>query len=524
MDTDILAKQAMFEELFNTLLTLACEAYAGKGVLAFYAPDALIAYGGKVRRRAEVDETEYAWAFAEFETFGAEALGKDAVLRPVFSDAKCQKIAQTTEDRFVVWFACVETSTPGPVLVATGWKRHEGRPALTWMTVAESVADWTFEHGHMIATGDAAYIEGARFLTPRTWLDLGWYRVHGFRKPALNILPGARFACQSSSRCCRIGFKVTVPAHAQHVINSIPWENYAPHLKGTQLPTTDDGRLQLKAKNETCRFLDEQGHCRVHAAYGRAVFPVCATYPISFIDTPDGVDVSGSNTCGSFRRGLGPLLEDRHADLYARLALIPQASSTTNFFIDDVNESSTWQLYRQIEKELIARLMRDDLPLNERLWEGCLVFEKSGAPPALHYPKRPFAPSDAELSEWTGILNIWIDEFVGEHAHENAQRSHLLPAEEKHLGDLLMQVLFSKLVSGPFGLRAGHHANILLFYILRAAILKMAPQEGTLSSEAWWRISARIQHRQFLNKVFSAANLLEWARKTDLMSFLLTET
>lgn len=522
LNTEPHAQQTMFAELFNTFLSLAGEAYAGKAVLAFYAPDALVAFGGKVQKRKDVDETEYAWAFAEFETFGPDALGKDAVSRPFIGDAQCQKIVQASAHQTVVWFSCSEPSTDVPLVVATGWEWHAGRPALAWMTVSEDWGDWTFEHGRMMAAGDAAYLDGSCFLTPRSWLDLGWYRVHGHRRPKLIIPDGARFACHSSGDCCRIGFEIKVPAHAQQVIDAIPWEQHAPHLQGTQLPETDDGKVWLKRPGENCRFLDENSHCRIHKIFGRAVFEVCATYPLFFVETPDGVDVWGAQTCSSFRLGLGPKLEDREAHLYSRLAFRPQKTEFPQYFINESSESSDWRRFRLLENALVSNLAREDLRLVERL-RRCQEMLDIEAPSSS--ARDSF--NQEQLKElqhgWSDTLQSWVGLFIGQQKAFDPRRQTLMAIEESNLASLLRQHLLSKRVSGKYGLRIAHHLNVVLFRSIEAAILELAPPNATLPQNLWWEINSTAQHRDTIQKLLLQRHVLEWLGQPALIEFLLSD-
>jgi hypothetical protein len=518
VNADVKTRSDMFEELLNTLLSLACEAFAGKAVLAFYAPDALVAFNGKVQRRAEVDDTEYAWAFAEFETFGRDALCPDVVLRPELKDAKCHKMVEEPGNKFVVWFTCDEPSTPSPVAVATGWELHAGRPAVAWMTVAETLGDWTFEHGRMMAAGDAAYLEGSCFITPRSWLDLGWYRVHGHRRPKLNIPDGARFACHSSGDCCSIGFDVKVPAHAQHVIDSVNWEQHAPHLQGTRLPEADDGKLWLKQPGEKCRFLDENSHCRIHKIFGRAVFDVCANYPLFFVETPDGVDVWASQTCSSVRGGFGPLLEDRKEDLYARLAFKSQKNQIPHYFINEADEPSNWELFRNVEDSLVSHLSQHDVPLLERLRRGQEVLDTYAPLPAL--PPKDAACGGQE-EDWKTTLEIWTGFFTTNQVILNAGRPTLFPEEERDLANTLVQHLRAKETSIQYGLRLAHHFNILIFRALEKTILAVAPKEQALSQSAWWKLNARILHQDLLHQSPGHTDGNRWLKDPGFVAYLL---
>ncbi|MEB3283676.1 MAG: hypothetical protein VKN33_00100 [Candidatus Sericytochromatia bacterium] len=522
MNGAIADQQTMFTELFNTLLDLANEGFGGKAVLAFYTDDALVACQGKVVPRVEIDEDEFGVTFAAVDAIESENRTSDHIRRPHISGAEALTIAADDRDHIVVWFRCNETNTEQPLCVATGWKCQAGRWLISWMTVQPTQASWSFAQGRMMAAADAAYIEGARFLTPRTWLDLGWYRVHGHRKPTLDILPGARFACHNSSACCRIGFNVKVPAHAQHVIDAIPWERHAPHLAGTRLPAADDKQLLLKNSDETCRFLDEKGHCRIHAACGRAVFHVCATYPIFFIDTPDGVDVTGSQTCSSFRGGLGPLLEERHEDLYARLALTPRDTSEQTYFIDNENKTTSWEHFRHLEKSLVNILLQEELPLAERLWQGCLLFDQEEDHTGGKYPDRPYAPQADDLPEWLATLDIWRAGFTEDDAVEPTETRPLFPQETRFLTEILLHLLIGKTVSRPHGLRMAHHLNVLVFHGASEAIFQMTRPGEPLPPEGWWQINSHLQHKNLLSHILETPSIKEWARRKDLMAYLLS--
>lgn len=523
MNTAITDKQAMFGELFGMLLDFANHSFGGKAILAFYTPESLIAFQGKVLSRSQVNDEEYALTFAAVDAVESEDLSSEIIKRPRLSCTKVLTISEETSEIAVVWYQCEEPSTASPIYVATGWECQAGRWLITWMTVAETPANWSFAHGRMMAAGDTGYIDGAGFTTPRTWLDLGWYRVHGHRKPALHILPGARFACHNSTRCCRIGFKISLPEHFQRAIDSIPWEQHAPHLNGTKLPMDPDGQLTLKSADETCRFLDENGHCRIHTIFGRAIFRVCAVYPIAFTDTPDGVDVYGSHTCGSFRDGMGPLLEERHTDLYSRLALTPPDFSNSPYFIDQAEETVGWPRFRALETELVALLMQEDLPLAERLWQGCLIFETETDTPNGSYLPRPPHVANSVLTEWRETLEILTSKLVENFPSPEEGRTAMFPHEVKYLADLLVKFLLSKDVSHSHGLRTGHHVNVLLYHVVCNTFARVAPKEQPLSPAGWWHINALIQHGKLLSHILGKPSILEWIRRKDFASFLLSD-
>jgi len=485
----------------------------GPALHGMYAPEALLSLQQQVVPAAELDAEAYA---RELSDQAAAPPGGGA---PRFRATALAGARQEDGDRIVAWFDAVEEVSGQDCAIGVGYRLHQGAWRVGWLTLAAAPQAWDYDLGRAQAAAEFPAARAADLAAPRTWLELAWHRQFGYPHPPLLVLPEARFSCQSSGTCCGVGFLIDVDQAAQAVIDAIPWERIHPPLKGTQLPVLPDGKLLLKGIDETCRFLDERRHCRIHATLGRAVFPVCDEYPFLATGTPDGVAISMSMACGTVRANQGTPLTERLPELHARRALFPPTAVET-YRLED-NGPADWPAYRAAEEVLLALLLRTELPLDRRLWLGSLYLTalRDGVPPdwaALEASPEPV--SSVPLASRLALLDTVAETMLLPASGVQA----LAPDDEATaalLTSMARNVVFSKRYAARYGLRASWHAVGLMATLVRQA--RSRHPDLHLEDRAAWSIGAVIMHGRFRHVLKVAPALEALFLSTDFIAWLI---
>lgn len=422
------------------------------------------------------------------------------------------------DGRTVAWFEA--TIAGHATWLAVGLQGPEAAPLVGWWTLWESRQDWSYAHGRLQTLVDYGFAEGRDDLLPRSWIDVALYRLFGHARPTLQTLPEARFGCHGDTTCCNIGFKIQVSPAAQAVVDAVPWETIHPPLAGVQLPVLPNGNLLVKDLNERCRFLDDHGRCRMHLASGRSVFTACTIYPFHFQATPDGVAVTATTTCPTVRGNLGPRLDERPADIHARLALLPPGPAPEAFYLAPGREVS-WEVYRAAEAALIGFLGREDLPLRRRLWLGSLFLNATLAGWEFEEAAESLAPAPLAADQAAAreqVVSTFLDVAdipvpAGEAAPD---------AGEAQVGELrwmLENLLFSKLFGFKHDLRSAHHVNVLAYAMARH--LQRRQPEGKLSSQELYSLTGFFWHQRLAEFVEKYPDMFDWLRAESFGGWML---
>jgi Fe-S-cluster containining protein len=504
---------AHLADRLEALLAWSEDPRGGPAPRELYAPDAWISFQYEAVRVAELDAEAYLQALS------TRADREGAREEPHFCGLALAGARWEADDLIVAWFDASEGRSGRAVAIGVGFRGHEAGWRIGWLTLASTPQGWDYAHGLAQAAAEFPAARAGGLAVPRTWLDLAWHRQFGYDRPPLLVLPEARFSCQSSGTCCGVGFDVDVEPAAQAVIDAIPWERHHPALAGTQLPVRPDGRLQLKGVDETCRFLDEHRHCRIHAILGRAVFPVCDEYPFIATGTPEGVAITTSVACGTVRANLGAPLTERIPEIHARRALFPPAAVAD--YRLEADGPASWAAYKAAEADVLALLLRTELPLDRRLWLGSLYLDamRDGRPLAWDAleaapPPRSTVPLAARLSVLDTVAETVMLPAGGvlALAEDDAPTAALLTSMARNL-------IFGKRYATRYGLRASWHAATLMATFVRLA--RARHPEGRLEERTAWSIGAVMMHGRFLHVLKLAPALEGLFLSPDFVAWLL---
>ncbi|MEB3329509.1 MAG: hypothetical protein VKQ33_09785 [Candidatus Sericytochromatia bacterium] len=515
-----LVSNELAEQLTDRLEELLAWSEHPRGGLVLhglYAPEALLSYQYETVPAAEVDAQAYELHLAARANLRAGSPQGSA--EPYFRKLSLAGARREDGDRVVAWFDATESGTGQDLAIAVGFRRTGDAWRIGWLTLAATPQAWDYDLGRAQAVAEFPAARAGDMAAPRTWLDLAWHRQFGYPRPALLVLPEARFSCQSSGTCCGVGFDVDVERSAQDVIDAIPWDRHHPPLQGTRLPVRSDGRLQLKGVDETCRFLDEQRHCRIHAILGRAVFPVCDEYPFIATGTPDGVAITTSVACGTARANVGVPLTDRLPEIHARRALFPPAAVAD--YRLEADGAASWPAYRAAEEALLGLLLRSELSLDQRFWLGSLYLDalRDGVP--VNWAALEAAPGPASTVPLAARLAVL----------DTVAQTMLLPAEgvlalaeddpptAALLASMARNLIFGKRYATRYGLRAAWHAAALMATFARQA--RARHPEGRLEEGTAWSIGAVMMHGRFLHVLKLAPALEGLFLAPDFVGWLL---
>jgi hypothetical protein len=479
------------EALYGQVLA-ATATNPSEPLLALYAPDAWLVARREPARQA--DRPAAGW----------QSLWQDDV--PAAQRPSCLPepaplarldIEPDRPDEAVAWFP-----THGPAnvaYVALGCRRTNDSWQVVWSLFA--AAPKTFEPGlgEAVMLSDFPFLAHASLPPMRTFLELGWWRATVAPRPALDTMAGARFACQGSSACCRAQWAVEVPAIAQAVLDSIPWEDADADLRGQQLSAGAPGLLQLKGRNEACRYLDANKHCRIHKRLGNPIFAACSAFPYRFVETPDGVVAATSFACGTVRANLGPPLPTLVDDIQARLARAGLSHRMGAFRLANGREIE-WEAFRALEGSLRDDLGNTDLPLVRRLWLGARRLEAA----VFNLPEdvatweveaiAPHSLTDTMQDQRALALHLFarIDPVLAPVALRDAPHTPLEDTER--VARFLQTVHFSKIFSYPYDLVTAHTMTILLAQMLE---ILAAPGVGEVPAHVWQQLGTMTLHGAF---------------------------
>jgi Fe-S-cluster containining protein len=474
------------EAFFQAFLNALDDPLAGERLFHMYANDAPFFYQLSITTPREIG----AEAFKHYHQ--AAHAGHLYATRPTVEDLKFQHFSENGPMALVAWFSAREGQARQELSIAVGFILEEDAWKIGWLTVCAAPEDWCYATGKLQMLAEYGYTKSGELKFPRSGLDVAFFRQFGHAKPKLLTLPDARFSCHMSGGCCTIDHAIHLDLDAQRVIDALPQEQLPSSLQGTLLPRLPNGYLELKQNGQPCRFLDENKHCRIHQAVGRAVFPPCSVFPFAFSETPDGIAVTASPSCSSVRANLGMPLAKKSADLHERLAMSGISIQMPQDLKLNPQQPIGWEPFKMLENQLLANLERHELPIRRRLWLGIRLLELGENDPvalaiALDEPIPPCEGPNRDLAQITlhGLLTHTTLLAPGNAPLPDTELSHM---QAPWLLNSLSLLYFSKQYAYGFDLVTAHNTAIL-FYVLALAMASAAPQ-GELSHDQWAHLGA----------------------------------
>ena len=459
----------------------------GEILYRLHAPAAPLAVAQGLQPAREVDCARFALAHREVNLRGRGLL-------PEFSAPSLLRItADAQAGEAVLWCEVTQSPSQRRLCAAFGLRRHGEGWQVGWSTLAEREATWSYSVGLLQSLADYPWLRVAAPTRARALLDASYWRRHWRSPVTFSTLPDARFGCQMSTACCKHDFEIALPLEAQLVIDAMPWATLKPQLSGTQLPKRADGKLLLKALNETCRFLGAQRQCLIHQTLGRQPFGPCSVFPFAFAHTPEGVAVSLSPICGSVRLGLGATLVDREADFQERL--VHAEPRRTDAYRLAPGLEIRWDQFRDAESALRETLAASDLPLRRRLHVGSRLLEavrlnRQWTPE--QWMNEPLAEVSAEMRE---AIHGMLGKILGWDRSALRALAATVPAhlnrlevrEPQIVARVLQNVLFSKVYSYPFDLTTAHNFVIVLYLL---TLVMESTVTGPLPDVLWQELGS----------------------------------
>ena len=461
------------DAILDAFLAALADAEGGDALLALHTDDAVVRYPEGVGSAADIDPAQFAATHRQLSLEGQHAL-------PRF-----QRVALLNAAEDVTWFEVIETREQRHFVLALGV--HEAR--IGWCTLAGRVENWSYRDGLLHSIADYPWMRTTEPARARALLESSYFRRHWRSPVKFSTLPDARFSCQMSTDCCRHDFEITLPPEAQRVVDAMPWESLGrADLVGTRLPVRPDGKLQLKALNETCRFLGAQSQCLIHQTLGRQPFGPCSVFPFALARTPVGVAVAMSPICGATRRGLGVMLAEREDDLRERLAQA-DARRPEGFRVAP-GADITWEQFRDTEKVLCDILAAQQLPLRRRLYLGTRLLGALKDNETVDMNRWLAEPPVAITAELRDAIRGMLVKVLGWDRATLRALPQTLPADIAHLEvrestvmvRILQNTLFCKTFSYPYDLTTAFNFLITLYLL---TLVMQEASHGTLSDAMW---------------------------------------
>jgi hypothetical protein len=475
--------------LFRAFLVALGDPQAGEALYHLHAPDAALRFQEHLRPAAQVDVTAFAHSHREISLHAAAQL--PAFELPVLHSAHTDAGSANT----IAWFELTETRSQQHLLAALGVHPHAGVQRIAWCTLAARIEGWKYHDGLLQSLADFPWMHSAAAgaAAARCLLDASYFRQYRRTAVSFSTLPDARFSCQMSSACCRHDFEITLPPDAQLIIDAMPWQTLRPQLAGTQLAVRPDGKLQLKALDEACRFLGAHRQCLVHQTLGRQPFGPCAVFPFSFAHTPEGIAVSLSPICGSTRLGIGIAPAEREADLRERL--VHTRPRQTDAYRLTPQIEIPWQSFRDIEKALRECLAAPELPMRRRLYVGARLLGALSRNQPLDADGWLSEPPLAISAELRAAIHGMLGKILGWDRAVLRSLPATLPAELSRLEvrdtaivvRIMHNVLFSKVYSYPFDLTTAYNLLIVLYLL---TLIMQASSDGPLPDAMWQELGS----------------------------------
>jgi len=484
--------------LFEKFLTALGDPEAGEILYELHAPDAIVRCGQGIGPAATIERHTFAMVHRELGSQAPEA-------RPRFSHSKLLRFAADSNlNEAVAWFEITEDRERRSLIAALGIRTIDGAQRIGWATLSSRIEAWSYRDGLLQSLADYAWMRTTVPARARALLEASYFRRHSRPEVKFTTLPDARFQCQMSTVCCKHDFEITLPAEAQLVIDAIPWKTLRPALSETRLPARPDGTLQLKALNESCRFLGELGQCLIHQAIGRQPFGPCCIFPVAFAKTPDGIAVGLSPICDAARRGIGPALSDREDDLRERLAHAePRQAEAFRLAPAAV---ISWEHFRDVENALCEILAWREIPMRRRLYVGSRLLGALKDNQAVSMDRWLAEPTVEITAELREALHGMLAKILGWDRGVLRALPQTVPEglgrmevqEPEIVSQILRNTLFCKIYSFSSDLTTAYNFLIVLYLL---ALLMQAATLGPLT-DAMWRELGSLGVHGLLKSVF----------------------
>ncbi|MNX74594.1 hypothetical protein D3C86_1060390 [compost metagenome] len=384
-------------------------------------------------------------------------------------------------------------------------------------------------------------------LTP---LDLAYRRAYPLEGAPLLTLPETRFTCQNSGECCKPSWDIPVPAATHDALDAAPWEALVPEIPRPFFEfatATNAGEPHRIASHDGACAFHRQNACTLHGTLGYSPIPVCATYPVGFTRTPEGICVWTYFTCPSARANIGEKLEARKADmtLRARMWRHGMLSVPETIALSHRGAEIPYALFAQVESALLDLLGEANRPLFERLQRmlgaGAALCEQAAhgplTPETAHgtATEAPALTGEAMLAS-DGLSPYGTALYLVLAKHLPAALDGIAPAERLALPERLRgsevrfvadealltryvrQVLFRKKYLGEFGLVT--HLNTVAWSaaLVRDAALALALRDGrALTNDEDVHQAIKAVERSLTNSELLGEGVLRQAEYASLL-------
>lgn len=333
-----------------------------------YHPDAWVLLGDALAPRADLDPEGYEAALMALLETAQPGAGGTPALFAIAGTGHLESDARGTLLRLPMRDVTGERDFEAAFLL----RPFEGALRLVGCTVAsEATTLSTIEAQIAGDLAQAAILseDGELLLTP---LDLAYRRAYPLPGARLITLPESRFTCQNSGECCQTAWDIPVPEAARSALDAVSWQALDPAIPRPyfELATASNAAepFRFASHDGACAFHQDRS-CTLHRVLGHAPVPVCATYPVGFTRTPEGICVWTYFTCPTSRANLGQRLAEREADMAMRARMWRHAMLSVPEWVGVATGEPEvpYEVYAAVEAVLLDLLADEAMALPERL-------------------------------------------------------------------------------------------------------------------------------------------------------------
>jgi hypothetical protein len=191
----------------------------------------------------------------------------------------------------------------------------------------------------------------------------------------LNFLPDQNYDCVRCGYGCRHDWNVRVDQQRVENIRA----NYTPikAIEAVQPAFIDnDGDITLaRTPEKHCVFLEGSANCGIHATLGIDAKPRdCQHYPLSMVDTPDGIQVGITYSCTAALRNVGSPISSQADSVthWLREFQPTKLGYQPSAVFDDV--TIEWSAYKHLETELQLAINQGNCA--KTLWQSLLLLRQ----------------------------------------------------------------------------------------------------------------------------------------------------
>ncbi len=194
----------------------------------------------------------------------------------------------------------------------------------------------------------------------------------------LDFYPEQRFSCSRCGFCCS-EFEVTATAGEVQNISRLVLPEMSVPAKSCFSPFKEGMSILNKDGEHHCRFMDEQGLCRIHRCAGAEAKPLaCRLYPFNVHIWADGhISADLRYICPAVGGNDGQRIGEQTAHIQAMAEILRQREKVADTSYSEANPTELKQV-RFVHEGIKAIFRNDSMPLAVRIYAAAKILDFHG--------------------------------------------------------------------------------------------------------------------------------------------------